>query len=1040
VKVNKTTMKNRHLTQLILLFLTLTNSSHLIAQFNAPRFQRITTAEGLPDGEVRQIREDKDGYIWFATAQGICRYDGYRTQLLRGGKEISTMSLATDRPLAFCWDNQYRWWIGSDWAGVAVYDAPKQIVFRIRDAHWSKEYPSEGNTDTLNNSAISILFNDKKSKIWIGTFSDGLALYDLEKQRLDKSEIYGTQLFKGCAIKKIDKDVNGNIWVAATKKGLWRFDNTQKQWLEVSNNKNIRHFSLDTEGGAWFVSDKQIFYYNPKTQTVSTHFESDLKKIAPISETYKILFDQKKRLWIAASHGLILFKGGGIPAQLFRHDPKNPYSLLSNFVEELFEDSKGNIWLACGNDGVCMLPNNYDKIQVFDNNTTTHRIEDLAIAPDSTLYAITQTHLIISHFPYYSTDFIPIKSFLTCENIMVSKIQIGQNGHVYFGTNCGIWQYLPKEKRGVFICPSNINPSFKQQYGFTSLNILGDSLLTFSSYEVRELTLFDLKKKKMQVFKDAKLGYNTVFMGNIIQDSKDAFWSNSENGLKRFNGFKMPLDTCQTVSHFLKGTYVDNNNAGAPIFRIGDVIWWGRINGGGLNIISTKDSTYRHFLKENGLFDNSITTLDYDKTGKIWAGTSFGISRIQIPTDVWTTNKLDVQNYSFQDGLPHNTVLCSALSRDKSQVFVGTVGGLAMLNTEGVDTAAPKLVFTALNVYNKVVNPNDSFNILTTDINKTKLLTLHHYQAFFTLEVSGLHYANPKQTRYEYRLSGLGDDWIDNGFNNILSFNNMASGEYLLEVKAMSNNGVWSAIKTLKIKVLPAFWARWWFILGLVLLFLSGVYGLYQFRINQMKRVQDLQNSLAADLHDDIGSALSNIEILGFLTQNQDQLPEKAQKLILKMANEAKKTNESLHQLVWTMNTENEGLEATLAKLNRMAVDSLEPQGITLSVDAPEKINGDIKLGREKQRDLILVFKEILTNIGKHAKATRVSISISSKQGILLIDIEDNGNGFNPQPQKEFGGNGLNNMTKRMTKYGGSTTVKNREDAQGTMVQIRLPM
>jgi ligand-binding sensor domain-containing protein len=1033
-------MKNRHLTLLILLFLTLTNIAYLHAQFNAPRFQRITTAEGLPDGEVKQIREDKDGFIWIATAQGICRYDGHKTQLLRGGTAISTKYLAIDRPMFFCWDDKYRWWIGSDWAGIRVYDATKQHFFHIRDKHWSDNYPGENNEDTLTNSNISVVLCDSESKIWIGTYQNGIDIFDTKKGHLDKSGQYGTDLFKDCQIRKIDKDAKGNIWVAALKKGLWRFNEARKTWSSISTHQNIQSFSFDTEGGVWFISDNQIFHYNAKTNQTQIFYQGLFKNSSKKLSFLKIHCDRTGRIWIGTGNGLILLRGNNIPPEFLKQDQKNPYSLLSDYINEIFEDSKGNIWIGCANDGVCVLPNTYDKIQVFDNPTTTVRIQDIVVASDSTLYGVTETYLLTSRFPYYHTDFMPIETFIPRTHTTLHRIAIGQNGQIYLGTNHGIWQYQPKEKRCRFICPISNNPAFILQQGMSSLKVWGDTLLTFSLFDTDGLTLVDLKNKTSYLLDTPEKNYNKVFTNGMLQDNQGIFWATSYEGLARLGTLKTPFSKVTFAAEFYKGDSTENNNSSTSLLKIGNLLLWGRDGGGGFNVLSFKDSTHRIFLKKNGLFDNSVTALERDKTGGLWAGTYFGVCRIQIPDNFLTAEQLKVQNYSFADGLPHNTVTRIVTTLDSSKIFVGTVGGLAMINTEGGDTAAPKLVFTALNVYNKAVNPNDSFNILTTDINETDLLTLHHYQAFFTLEVSGLHFANPKQTRYVYRLSGLGNDWMDNGFNNIISFNNMASGEYLLEVKAMSNNGAWSAVKMMNIKVLPPFWARWWFISVLVLLFLSGVYGLYQFRINQMRRVQDLQNSLAADLHDDIGSALSNIEILGFLTQNQDQLPEKAQKLIMKMAYEAKKTNESLHQLVWTMHAENEGLEATLAKLNRMAVDSLEPQGITLSVDEPQQITDTIKLGREKQRDLIMVYKEILTNISKHAQATRVTISISLKQGLLMIDIEDNGAGFNPQPQNGFGGNGLTNMTKRMAKYGGSTTVKNRADAQGTVAQIRLPM
>jgi ligand-binding sensor domain-containing protein/two-component sensor histidine kinase len=1033
-------MKSRLLHFFATLFL-ISNLNTAHAQFNAPRFQRITIAEGLPNGEVHQIREDKDGFMWFGTAEGICRFDGYKIKLLTAQKGVETKDLTVDRPIFFCWDAQSRWWIGGDWSGIRVYDPLKHTLFRMRDAAYSKAHIEEKNSDTLSNAVISVLFHDKKSKIWIGSYEDGIDIYDLEKSRLDKTGQYGLSMFKGCSIKKIEDDAQGNIWVAASNKGLWRFDVSQKQWSAISTLKDIRAFSFDKVGGVWFTSSNQIFYYNPITKATQTPFASVLKGLFKKADLYTLFCDHKNRLWVCTDNGLLLLQHGNIPSQIFKHDPKNSHSLLSNYIREIFEDHKGNIWLACSGEGVCMIPNGYDKIQVFDNPTTNYAIQDVAVAPDSMLYAVTPSHILSSSFPYYRTEFTPIQSLLPCPNATLSKIVIGKNGRIYVATSCGIWQYFPKEKKCRFVCAALADPVMAQRGGFLSLNLWGDTLLTFGLYEIDGLTTYDLKRKKIQTFNSSTTNYDRVFTDGMLQDNQGVFWSNTFKGFSRLGTSKILFDTCQTAYLFAKGDYINNNNAGAPVLKLGDALLWGRADGGGLNVMYPKDSTYRYFSKEQGLFDNSITSLVLDKAEHIWAGTYLGISRIQVPDNLMQAKNLLVQNFSFMDGLPHNTVTCSATNQDKSLVFVGTSGGLAVINTEGVaDTLVPKLIFNNLYVLNALVNPQDTLQILTKDINETDALTLTYNQTFFTLELSGLNFENPLQTRYAYRLLGLNNDWIDNGFRNTISFNNIAWGNYILEIKAQGSNGLWSDMRTLTLNISPPFWQRWWFIGGCMALISSIVYAIYRYRINQLKKVQDLQNSIAADLHDDIGSALSNIEILGFLSQNQVNEPQKVQNLMQKIAQEAKKTNESLHQLVWTMQVENAGLEPTLAKLNRMAVDTLEPQGISLSIEQPTQDIAHLKLDREKQRDLIMIYKETLTNISKHAKAKAVHIHIMLDNGVLHIAIEDNGEGIKNQKNKNFGGNGLKNMHTRMVKYGGSAILDNRLDEKGTVMHIRLPI
>ena len=1036
-------MKSRLQLHLLTILFIIQSVITLHAQFNAPRFQRFTYAEGLPNGEVHHIREDTEGFIWMATAQGICRFDGYKFQLLTGQNPSQTLALSHDRPIFFAWDTYKRWWIGSDWAGVRLFDKSKQDIRLFGDTERYATLGIKNATDTLSNGTILSVFSDNTTqKVWIGTYSKGLNVFDIEQNHLDKSGIYASSLFKNSSILKIDKDKQGNIWVIATNKGLCYFDCRTQEWSIAVNQPDIAHFSINTEGVIWFTTKNKLFQYNPLSK--EKPIQIPLKGLTSEISFTRVHCDKLGRIWLGTTNGLGLISYKNAPIQFFKNEPKNPYSLLSDFIQEVFEDSKGNIWVGCAGDGVCRIANTYSKIKTFDNPYPTQQIEDVAVAPDATLFAVTKTHFLISLPPYNQTNFITAQKLLPCADALFYKLTISETGHIYLGTSCGIGEYSPKTKQFQFVIPPT--PSF--QGGIKHLKIWGDTLLSFGLTAVDGLNLFHLKTKTSQRFDSKNLYYNTTFTHSIIRDKNGIFWANSFSGLLRIGTSLQASDTIRFVMNFVKGDYIQDANAGEAVLEIGDNVWWGREDGGGLNVLSEKDSTFRYFNNEHGLFNSSITTLLADKTGHLWAGSYFGISRIKIPDDFHTAKTLFSQNYTLSDGLPHNTVNCTAITPNGEHLFVGTAGGMSLFSLKQLtDTFTPKIVFTNFQLLGKSIVPNDSSHILTQDINETKTITLNHNQAFFTLELSGLDFASAAQMRYAYRLVGIHTDWIDNGFQNTLAFNNIAPGDYVLEVKTQGTNGVWSAIKTLEIHVLPPFWRRAWFIALCIALFLLGVYKLYTFRINQLKRVHIVQNSIAADLHDDIGSSLSHIEILSFLSQNQlkpEGSGEKAKELMVKITEEVKKTNESLHQLVWTMHAENDGFEPTMTKLNRMAIEILEPQDIRLSFDLPQHAIPSFQFGRERQRDLIMVYKEAITNISKHAQATAVHIVIDIKKEVLTmltIDISDNGIGCQTKVQtSSFGGNGLKNMNQRMVKHGGTCVVSPRENEKGTFVSIRLPI
>jgi ligand-binding sensor domain-containing protein len=1018
----------------------------LKGQFNAPRFQRLTIAEGLPNGEVHQIHEDVDGFIWLATAEGICRFDGYKTQPLQGINPKMTTALNADRPLRFEWDAQKRWFIASDWAGLRLFDPTKNTLKVIYTPEYAKlkKIPKDQLLDTITDTGIWSILYDGQNRMWLGG-SEGIQVFDMAKEKMDRNPQLAPPVFKGCIVQQLSKDSEGNIWAAVAKKGLFCFDKQTQIWSLAVENPEIRNFTIDNEGSILWITDQILGKFQPKTKEQTRPFRLVINNLATKTGFMTVYCDKTGRIWLGTTTGLVLLRGGNIPPQIFKHDPRNPYSLLSDMIINIFEDSKKNIWVSCGGDGVCLIPNSFERIQVFDNTSSSYRIVDIEMAPDSTLYALSSTDLIISHSPYYRTEYIKTSGLIPCQNASTLNLAIGKNGKIYLLASCGIWEYLPRQKSCRLVSNFQTNNAVSQEFTFLSFNIWGDSVLTFNQFNVEGIHVFNLKTGKTQFYNDPNFNHNTVFTDGMLQDAKGEFWSNSFKGLIKMGKFLTQLDTFRFVPFYFNWkNYNVNNNGGKPLMQIENDLWWGRFDGGGLSVMSLQDTAYGSFTKTNGLFDNTIMSLSHDKLGYLWAGTTLGISRVQLPSEFRTAARIVAQNFSTADGLPHNTVLCSTTTLTGDKVFVGTVGGLAMLNTEGgvYDTISTKLVFTNLTILNKVVYPNDSTGLLKADINQTKTLVLQPNQAFFTLEVSGLNFVNPQLTRYAYRLTGLYGEWIDNGFSNILSFNNIASGSYLLEVKAQANNGLWSAVKTMTIQVLSPIWQRWWFITFCIMALSACIYTVYHFRIRQIEQVQALQNNIAADLHDDIGAALTNIEILSFLSRNQMGDADKIGNLIDKIGEEAKKTNESLHQLVWTMKTENDGLEQTLAQLNRLAVDNLEIQNIRFSVIQTQQSLKNYPLNSEKRRDLIMVFKETLANITKHAFATEVHMAIDVHNHILKIDITDNGVGILNKNGNinGNGGNGLKNMQLRMERHGGQVSISNRLGRNGVLVEMRLPM
>jgi signal transduction histidine kinase len=206
-----------------------------------------------------------------------------------------------------------------------------------------------------------------------------------------------------------------------------------------------------------------------------------------------------------------------------------------------------------------------------------------------------------------------------------------------------------------------------------------------------------------------------------------------------------------------------------------------------------------------------------------------------------------------------------------------------------------------------------------------------------------------------------------------------------------------------------------------------------QLIVNQLN-IQKIRNEIAADLHDEIGSTLTNIEMLGVIGQRL-RTGEEVQTLFQKISNEAKATNDAIHNIVWSVNPENDKLDNIVFRIQQTAIETLESQNIKLYLEN-SGMNENIVLIPEKRRDLLLVFKEILTNILKHAEATEVSIKLFVIKNILHFEIKDNGKGMYANKTKN-GGNGMSNIHQRIEKWYGKTLIENKN---GLNISIELPI
>jgi ligand-binding sensor domain-containing protein/two-component sensor histidine kinase len=994
----------------------------LLSQATEARFQRLTIEQGLPNGELYDMVQDEDGFMWMGTSDGICRYDGYTVMPLSSfTQRPQTAAKLNRRPLFLCRDAKKRWWTGSDWDGISVYDPALDSIRTIKKG-----------AGGLCSNDISCLFSDAQQRVWIGTF-DGLRVYDTRTESFLPSTSLDFTVFDGCKINALERDTAGNIWVATNNRGLWRFAPEQVHPVLVwPTNKNpkrleISALDLDAEGKLWFATPTEVWLWTGNT--AQSMFKKNIDQQGRDFSIVDLKNDRKGQIWLGTfqSGAWVIDKISG-QITIFQHETGNPFSLLNNQIRRITIDDSGNIWCSCYGEGVCILPASYRYFRQFrrpvDIKAANNSVRAVAVAANGTVYAALPDALLIVPPPYRQSEYRSLRQ-LGIKGPLYRVAADRQKG-CWLAAGSGIWHInTAHDTKAKIVYPL---PT-ANEYRFFALKMLGDSALCFSGNPNKDQTsnhisVFHLKKRTLHTenINIAESRNEAMSLAPSMHD-KAGIWAGTYQGLMWIETGK----PAKSFSHF-PGYYENGGNAVETVWDDGQQVWWGRADGGGLNVRRHRDGVYNFFLKAQGLPESSVTAIVPDDHNRLWIGTYWGLSTFPKPADISAISALQTSNYNEPDGIGGNNIHCGAAAAGGAHLFFGTGAGLTHVRAADFgNLPQTQLVFTQLRLFNYAVRPGDSTKILRKDLNQTRYIQLNPTQNFFTLAFSALNFYEPQQNTYHYRLLGLNEDWVNNGSRNEVSFAGLRPGRYTLEVKAKGKNGLWSDLHAMEIEVLPPLWQRWQFIASLFFCGAALGFAVYRWRIRQIMQVQQVRQGIAADLHDDIGSALTNIEIMGLLGQKTTQQPEANHSVFEKIMEEARRSKEALQVIVWSLNDENDKMEQLSAKMRRMAAEILEPLGITVRVDFPENENQRLNMPADQRRDILLAYREALTNICKHAKATAVEIMLRPQDKKFLLTIQDNGKGL-PEVATTYTGNGLRNIQQRVLKWQGHFQAENRPE------------
>ncbi|MCK8481610.1 hybrid sensor histidine kinase/response regulator transcription factor [Psychroserpens algicola] len=753
-------------------------------------FRELTVAQGLSQNSVVSIAQDSIGYMWFATQDGLNKYDGRNFTFFN--KQFEDVTRPSYSKLGKLYvDRNAEFWIISNSGVLEKFNT------------YNQEFKS---VSAIQNASV-IIQNDKKD-YYIGTYGNGL--YKIDHSTKDTLQVYKSQL-KDLNI--YDILLSGNEHYLATSEHVFVFNDTTFNTLQVENQEqNFSTITVSNNKTLWLGSFENGLYYKSEgSNTIKKFRHPQLPSTLNIQD---ILVDLNNNLWIATyGNGLYILDSSRQNVSHFTENKDNPYALQYNDVLCLYQDYTGTVWLGTDGAGLSYYDEHLIKFNVLTNDQTPKDvnvdvIRAITLDKQNSLWLGTsgkglsvinpKTNLYHTYTTYTSNIASNrIMSLLFSDE----KLWIGHQGEgLQYMNNNGSFESIEALKHQTIW---KIYKHAPNQFW----------LCTRDS----GIILYDTEKGIIEHFRSDNSLLTTNNIRTVIKGKDHNLWIGSENdGLFFLDGNTKTINAIEGIKDKIKSLYYKN-----------EVLWIGT-NGNGLKAYHTLDKSAKAFTIANGLSNNVIYAILPDKLGNLWLSSNKGITKFN-PNDEF---KKCVENFSDNSGLQAFEFNTGAYyEANDGTLYFGGLEGVNWFSPDEltINSVKPKTVISKFEVFNDTypMTANAQFN---------------HKQNTVTFTFASLHFSAPLKNLYRYKLLNHDTDWSIPSTNNVAHYTNLPSDDYTFMVTSSNYDGVWNKTPTrYTFEILKP----WYFTTTLkvvyVLLFLLLLYGIYkylEFRWNVKTQLQ----------------------------------------------------------------------------------------------------------------------------------------------------------------------------------------------------------
>lgn len=1039
-------------------------------------FQHILPDQVSTIGYINAIGQGPSGAMWFGGANGLVKYNGYGVEVYHHDKD-DPGSLSDNFVNDIFLSRSGRLWIATR-RGINRYDAAQDRFIRYEIAGEG----GQGNFD------VNTILEDRNGNFWIGTTA-GLFRFDPATGEITRRELRISSTEEIGVVWKVVEDNNGLIWLAHQEQGVTRFDR------KTGEIKNYRH-QPGQENGLTF-NDVRELYVDSQNQIWSGTYGGGLNRFDPINDRFvaekhasteksaivwAVLEDNQGNLWIGDGSAVYVREPGKTRFARFANNSNDPDSLGNYVVNELFQDSTGDVWIG-------FFPSGVD------------RVDRLASA-------------------FRNHDHNPLESNSVTDGGVLSALE-DQRGNLWIGAGYGLNHF--DREAGTFTHYTHEPDSASGLSGNTILSMARNGRELWLGIWSGGLNRLDLKTGRISRYMPE--GQNTgSLLGrepwSVIADRHGNIWAATEKGINRYNRATdnfthfLPLDKQTGLEINLYSRVIFQDSAGAiwvgamsglyrldpqsgeflhyqndpenpdslsasfvlSIFEDSRGHLWIGTDGGGLNLFDPARGSFKAYTMETGLSDNVVAGIIEDRSGNLWLGTQRGLSRFDPRTETF-------RNFDKRHGLSDNLFNRNTplLLRD-GNLFFGNSKGFTLFDPEELtlNQHAPNVVFTELKVLNKVVEPGLPDSPLTKAISHAESFTLSHEQSVFSISFAALNFRLPEENQYAYRLRGFDRDWNYVGNERSATYTNLDAGTYTFEVQGSNNDGVWSEEPArLKINILPPFWKTWWAFtlygmgtLALILWFvriqrLKVSYEKQKVEherahVRRLIQVDRLKDEFLANTSHELRTPLNGI--IGLAESLTDgaagELPVKARENLAMIITSGKRLANLVNDILDFSKLRNKGIT-----LHKRPVDVRVLVDVVLTLSRPlirakqlqllNNVPQSLPPVSADEDRLLQILHNLVGNAIKFTEQGTVTVTAKTIDDGVEVSVEDTGRGiskeswesiFMPFEQLENsavrtqGGAGLGlSITRQLVElHGGKISVDSKPN-EGTRFSITLP-